>query len=51
MKRSLYRKIETHACRGCDYPAYAPSKRINPKNACKKCRKNSTQRVKQGDKE
>lgn len=47
MKRGLYRKIATHACKGCDHPAYAPCKKVNPKNACKKCRKNSTQRKSQ----
>lgn len=50
MTRSLYRKHSTHKCRGCDYPAWCPSKRINAKRACIKCRKNSTKRIKGGDK-
>lgn len=44
MKRSLYRKHSTHKCKWCDHPAWCPSKKVNGKNACAKCRKNNTQR-------
>lgn len=42
MQHGLYRKTNKGMCNGCDHPAYAPSKNINPKNACKKCRKQIT---------
>lgn len=46
MQKGLYRKLKKNACIGCDHPAYCPSKKINQKNACKKCRKDSTNRDK-----
>ena len=42
MHRGLYRKGDKGKCRYCDHPVYAPSKNVNPKRACIKCRKNST---------
>ena len=47
MQHGLYRKCNKHICCGCDHPAYAPCKNINPKRACKKCRKNNTKRCKE----
>lgn len=44
MTRSGYRKINKGKCRYCDHPVYAPSKNVNPKRACVKCRKLDTQR-------
>ena len=46
MKRSLYRKINRAMCWGCDHPLWCPSKKINGKNKCRQCIKNSTTRNK-----
>lgn len=46
MNRAEYRKHSKHKCVGCDHPCYAPSKNVNAKRACIKCRKNITKRVK-----
>ena len=40
--KGIYRKLTKGICDGCDHPAYAPSKNVNPKNACKKCIKEMT---------
>lgn len=40
--RGLYRKLKKKICEGCDHPVYAPCKKINPKRACAKCRKEMT---------
>ena len=40
--RGLYRKLKKKICEGCDHPVYAPCKKINPKRACIKCRKEMT---------
>ena len=37
-----YRRSNGGMCWGCDHPAYAPSKNVNPKRACKKCQKQAT---------
>ena len=44
IKRGLYRRIGKKICIGCDHPTYAPSKKINPENACKRCFKKKTKR-------
>ena len=46
MKHSLYRKTNKSMCSWCDYPSWHPSKKINVKNKCKQCMKNSTTRSK-----
>jgi hypothetical protein len=46
MEHGLYRKIDRNKCRYCDHPNWCPSKKINAKNKCKQCRKNSTKRNK-----
>lgn len=46
MQKGLYRKLHKKICVGCDHPAWCPSKKINPRNACKKCYKNQTKRNK-----
>lgn len=56
MNRGEYRKHSKHKCKGCDHPAWCPSKNVNAKRACIKCRKNDTKRRKHidiegGDKE
>ena len=47
MNHGLYRKLKKNFCIGCDHPAWCPSKKINGKNACRKCRKVNTKRSKQ----
>ena len=42
MKRALYRRLSKGRCRGCDYPMWCPSKKVNAKRACIKCKKQST---------
>lgn len=44
--KGLYRRLPKKICSGCDHPGYAPCKKVNPKNACKQCRKAMTSRVK-----
>ena len=44
MNRGEYRKHSKHKCRCCDHPTWCPSKNINAKRACIKCRKNDTKR-------
>ena len=44
MQRGLYRKLPKKKCIGCDNPAYAPCRRVDPNRACTKCMKLSTQR-------
>ena len=44
MQRGTYRKLKKKICIGCDHPGWAPCKKINPKRACKKCRKGMTPR-------
>lgn len=46
MQKGLYRRVPTKMCQGCDHPAYCPSKKVNGKNACRKCRKEFTKSVK-----
>lgn len=45
-QKALYRKSNGGMCDGCDHPAYAPSKNVNPKRACKKCQKQATRNKK-----
>ena len=45
-EKGLYRKLQKNFCIGCDHPAWCPSKKINPKNACKRCMKVNTKREK-----
>ena len=45
-EKGLYRKLQKNLCIGCDHPAWCPSKKINPKNACKRCMKVNTKREK-----
>ena len=44
MGRADYRKLDKGRCTGCDHPAWFPSKNVNPKRACIKCRKEATKR-------
>lgn len=47
MQKGRYRKLHKGICDGCDHPAYAPSKNVNPNTACRKCWKNQTKRDKE----
>lgn len=51
MNRGEYRKYSKHKCKGCDHPAWCPSRNVNAKRACVKCRKNDTKRRKHIDME
>ena len=51
MQHGLYRKTNKGMCKGCDHPAYAPSKNVNPKRACKKCMKQTTNGKKRKNKD
>lgn len=48
MERGFYRKITKGMCKGCDYPAYCPSKKVNSRMACKKCLKYLTKHKMKG---
>ena len=47
MNRAYYRKSPKRRCYGCDHPMWCPSKKINAKRECIKCRKKATQRKKE----
>ena len=47
MNRANYRKLKKGRYIGCDHPAWCPSKNVNPKRACVKCRKEATKRNKE----
>lgn len=49
MNRANYRKLKKGRCVGCDHPAWCPSKNVNPKRACIKCRKEATKRNKENN--
>lgn len=49
MNRANYRKLKKGRCVGCDHPAWCPSKNVNPKRACVKCRKEATKRNKENN--
>lgn len=39
MQHGYYRKLPPKICWGCDHPEWAPCKKVDPKTACRKCRK------------
>ena len=48
MQKGSYRKLKKGRCTGCDHPTWSPSKNVNPRRMCIKCRKNDTRREKTG---